>query len=215
MNEVYEMNEILTTFGSFIIGIIVGFAIYHFAIGKSKVSTQQKEIDKTKSELEEYKAKVNSHFNNTAELMGEVASSYQSLYNHMADQSQDLLSDADLTPFPLLEKTPIESEETVQADNSEQEIASVEAEAIEDINEADKQGEEGQVNDYDNVPIESDVAESDSKKETASDSAEASDDVKDVSETIAEITADTDEKIADSIEEFTDISKDESTKKTI
>ncbi|WP_413699512.1 YhcB family protein [Psychromonas sp. KJ10-10] len=100
MNEVYEMNEILTIFGSFIVGIIVGFVIYHFAIGKSKVSTQQEEIDKTKSELEQYKAKVNSHFTNTAELMGEVASGYQSLYKHMADQSQDLLSDADLTPFP-------------------------------------------------------------------------------------------------------------------
>lgn len=216
MNKVYEMNEILSMFGFFIGGIIVGFVLYHFILGKSKVSTQQKEIDKTKSELEQYKAKVNSHFTNTAELMGEVASSYQSLYNHMADQSQDLLSDADLTPFPLLEKTPIENEEVVQANNSEPEIASVEGKATLDINDADKQDKERQVNESDNIPTESDDAEqTDSNKETASNSTKASDNIEEVSESIAEVTADTSEKIANSIEKVTDISKDESPKKTV
>lgn len=204
MNEVYEMNELLTIFGSFIGGIIVGFVIYHFVFGKSKASTQQQEIDKTKSELEQYKAKVNSHFTNTAELMGEVASSYQSLYNHMADQSKDLLNDADLTPFPLLEKTPIENEEAVQSNDSEQEIASVEDEATSDSNESDKQDEEGQ------VPTESDDAE-----QSDNNSLEASDDVKETSESIADVTTDSDQKIADSVEEVTDTSKDESPKKPL
>lgn len=205
MNEVYEMNEILTTFGSFIVGIIVGFTIYHFAIGKSKAGTQQKEIDKTKSELEEYKAKVNSHFTNTAALMGEVASSYQSLYKHMADQSEDLLSDADLTPFPLLEKTPIENEDVAEEDNSEQAIASAE--------DADKQDEETQVNESDSVSPEPEDAEQSDNKKTA----EVSDDVKEDSESTVEATADNNEEKADSesAKEDIDSSKDESAKKTV
>lgn len=99
------INEILI----FLAGGIIGFVICRLTLGTKQKTAQQKELDSAKADLEQYKAQVSSHFNDSAKLMGQVASSYQALYTHMAGQSQTLLSDADTQPFPQL-KTPSEKE---------------------------------------------------------------------------------------------------------
>lgn len=199
MNEVYEMNEILSIFGSFIGGIIIGFIIYHFTIAKNKVTAQQQEMDKTKSELEEYKSKVNSHFTNTAELMGDVANSYQALYSHMANQSQDLLGDTELSPFPLLETTAVEEEE-YQVNTEEQEIASVENEETAKDNE-DPEPQETEVdNSEDSITETAEI-----KEETDLNEPEESN--KDIADESAPVTETTQEE--------TNTSEEEETKKTV
>jgi hypothetical protein len=105
------MSNILVFLGIFIAGGAIGFAIYHISLGKKKASKQQQELAQNKAELEQYKAKVNDHFMNSANLMQGVASSYQALHNHMASQSQSLLNDDDTVRFPLLNEIPQKSQE--------------------------------------------------------------------------------------------------------
>ena len=109
------INETLIFLVIFLAGGIIGFVICRITLGRKKAGAQQQELDQTKAELEHYKSQVNDHFTSSAELMGQVASSYQALYSHMAGQSQTLLSDTEVPPFPLL-KTP---EDTVLLDNNE------------------------------------------------------------------------------------------------
>jgi uncharacterized membrane-anchored protein YhcB (DUF1043 family) len=117
-----ETNEILIFLAIFLVGGIIGFVICRFTLGRKKEAAQQQELDSTKAELEHYKSQVNNHFTSSAELMEQVASSYQALYSHMAGQSQTLLGETDLSPFPLLKK-PYENkeEEPTRANEAAQE----------------------------------------------------------------------------------------------
>jgi len=117
-----ESNELIPLLLALIAGGIIGFLIYHLTLGRSNSSKQQEELEKNKIELEKYKAQVNDHFNSSAELMGQVASSYQALYSHMADQSQSLLGETAATQFPLLK----------EAENTNQEIEITEGEVNSD-----------------------------------------------------------------------------------
>ena len=105
-----SINEILLLV-IFLAGGIIGFVIYHLTLGKKLANTQQQELDQNKAELEQYKSKVNNHFTHSAELMEQVASSYQALYSHMASQSQSLLSDEDDPLFPMLKTPSVETQE--------------------------------------------------------------------------------------------------------
>jgi uncharacterized membrane-anchored protein YhcB (DUF1043 family) len=125
-----EWNELLPFFFTLLAGGLLGFLIYHITLGKSKTSKQQEELDKNKIELEKYKAQVNDHFNNSAELMGQVANSYQALYNHMADQSQSLLGESATTQFPLLKKSD-DTDEEIEIADTEAKPEKVEATATE------------------------------------------------------------------------------------
>ena len=106
-----NINEILLLLVTFLAGGIIGFVIYHMTLGKKLANTQQQELDQNKAELEQYKSKVNNHFTNSAELMEQVASSYQALYSHMASQSQSLLSGEDESPFPMLKTPSVKAQE--------------------------------------------------------------------------------------------------------
>ncbi len=109
------INEILI----FLVGGIIGFVICRFTLGTKQKAAQQKELESSKAEMEQYKAQVTNHFNDSAKLMGEVASSYQALYKHMAGQSQTLLSDSDIEiqPFPQLKTASEKKPEEAQATN--------------------------------------------------------------------------------------------------
>ncbi|MGB5444745.1 MAG: YhcB family protein [Psychromonas sp.] len=111
------INEILI----FLVGGIIGFVICRLTLG-----TKQKDLESTKADLEQYKAQVTNHFNDSAKLMGEVASSYQALYKHMAGQSQTLLSDSDIEtqPFPQLKTaSEIKPQETQTVEEATPETA--------------------------------------------------------------------------------------------
>ncbi|WP_354625751.1 DUF1043 family protein [Psychromonas sp. MME2] len=84
---------------------------------------QQQALAQSEAELQRYKSQVNDHFNSSADLMKQVANSYQALYTHMAGQSQSLLSENEKCPFPLLKTAmdvdPLNSEDIIPTDNKE------------------------------------------------------------------------------------------------
>jgi uncharacterized membrane-anchored protein YhcB (DUF1043 family) len=106
------MINVLIFLVIFIAGGAIGFGIYHMTLGKKRNGEKEQELEQAKTELEQYKAKVNNHFMNSADLMGQVASSYQALHTHMATQSQSLLNEEDISPFPLLNTPSPQAQET-------------------------------------------------------------------------------------------------------
>ncbi len=122
-----EMSEILLYLVIFGIGGIFGFMLCRITFGKKQAAAQQQELEDSKAELEHYKSQVNEHFTNSAELMEQVASSYQALYSHMAGQSQTLLGDSEMLPFAQLQslaekeqQAPDEVEEVLQTDAAQE-----------------------------------------------------------------------------------------------
>lgn len=162
-----ETNEIVTFLFTLVAGGIMGFIISHFVFASRKQNKQQKEIDANKEELEAYKAKVNNHFTDSAELMGQVANSYQALYNHMADQSQTLLDEDNHSHFPLL-KTPVETDLTEDGLDTEPTIGNVDDIDIEENTASNEESEEVVSSEENSEP----VTEQPTDTEEASDSAE-------------------------------------------
>jgi uncharacterized membrane-anchored protein YhcB (DUF1043 family) len=213
-----EVSEILSFIAIFLVGGIIGFVICRVTLGKKKEAAQQQELDQTKAELEDYKSQVNNHFNSSAELMGQVASSYQALYSHMAGQSQTLLSDMDVSPFPLL-KTPDEKkwEEQTRLNKTAQETSGNtmpedDGESVLDSNEAVLAASEA-VDDSNETAIDTSEALSDTNKTELDESetvSETNETALDKSETIAdsnEIALDTSETQSDSNETELDTSE--------
>ncbi len=97
-----------------ILGIIVGALVGYF-IGK-KYSTSELEKNRLEqalkektAELETFHAKVNGHFEKTAELFNHVSDSYQSLYDHMAKSSTQLCAGQTFQTIGKSEEAVIES----------------------------------------------------------------------------------------------------------
>lgn len=68
-----------------VVGIIIGAVAMRF--GNRKLRQQQAlqfELEKNKTELEEYREELVSHFARSAELLDNMADDYRQLYQHMA-----------------------------------------------------------------------------------------------------------------------------------
>lgn len=140
------MTNIIIFIVLFIVGGLVGFVIYHFTLGKRQSGVQRQELEQIKTELAQYKSKVNTHFKDSAALMGQVASSYQALHSHMANQSQSLLSDDNNSVFPLLNATSPESQDTSLLNNGGEDKTPVDEALDSDNSELKDTGETPQVN---------------------------------------------------------------------
>jgi uncharacterized membrane-anchored protein YhcB (DUF1043 family) len=82
-----------------VVGIIIGAVAMRF--GNRKLRQQQAlqfELEKNKTELEEYREELVSHFARSAELLDNMADDYRQLYQHMAKSSSSLLPDAMAKP---------------------------------------------------------------------------------------------------------------------
>lgn len=102
-----------------LLGIIIG-ALVGFVVGKKYSSN---EIEKNKleqalkektAELETFHAKVNGHFEKTAELFNHVSDSYQSLYDHMAKSSTQLCAGQTFQTIGKPEETALDSQAAVE-----------------------------------------------------------------------------------------------------
>ena len=68
-----------------VVGIVIGAVAMRF--GNRKLRQQQvlqNELDKSKTELEEYRQELVGHFARSAELLDNMARDYRQLYQHMA-----------------------------------------------------------------------------------------------------------------------------------
>lgn len=74
-------------------GLIIGALAMRFGNKKFREQRQtQYELDKTKSELDDYREELTTHFAHSAELLDKMADDYRQLYKHMAKGSQSFLS---------------------------------------------------------------------------------------------------------------------------
>ncbi|CDL82413.1 Z-ring associated protein ZapG [Xenorhabdus szentirmaii] len=104
-----------------LIGLIIGFIIGALAVrfGSSKLRQQnalQAELEKNRTELEEYRKELVSHFARSAELLDNMARDYRQLYQHMAKSSNELMPNMPLQDNPFnyrlneVEKSPATTE---------------------------------------------------------------------------------------------------------
>ncbi|WP_114192561.1 Z-ring associated protein ZapG [Edaphovirga cremea] len=89
-----------------LIGLVVGIAIGAVAMrfGNRKLRQQQSlqtELEKSKTELEEYRQELVGHFARSAELLDNMATDYRQLYQHMAKSSNNLLPDMPVADNPF------------------------------------------------------------------------------------------------------------------
>ncbi|MDQ7050639.1 MAG: DUF1043 family protein [Enterobacterales bacterium] len=74
-----------------IIGALVGFVVgKKYSLNEIEKNKLEQALKEKTAELETFHAKVNGHFEKTAELFNHVSDSYQSLYDHMAKSSTQL-----------------------------------------------------------------------------------------------------------------------------
>ncbi len=74
-----------------IVALAVG-ALIGYLMGRSggNNNDQQQELDDARKELEEYKAKVAGHFEETAEMVNQMTESYRGVYQKLATGAQTL-----------------------------------------------------------------------------------------------------------------------------
>lgn len=81
-----------------LIGLVVGLIIGALAMrfGNRKLRQQQalqNELEKSKTDLDQYRQELVNHFARSAELLDNMAKDYCQLYQHMATSSNNLLPD--------------------------------------------------------------------------------------------------------------------------
>ncbi|MGY0160117.1 Z-ring associated protein ZapG [Edwardsiella tarda] len=81
-----------------LIGLVVGLIIGALAMrfGNRKLRQQQAlqdELEKSKTDLDQYRQELVNHFARSAELLDNLAKDYRQLYQHMATSSNNLLPD--------------------------------------------------------------------------------------------------------------------------
>lgn len=120
MKAIFDVQQLSQfEFGAIIITVLIAGLVFGcllaYALLRQKNSSNADAADAIKEEFEEYKDKVDSHFNKTSEMFKDVTTQYKKLYDHMAVGAIEL-SKADTITMPRLEMQ--ESEQT-QADADE------------------------------------------------------------------------------------------------
>ena len=79
-------------------GVFLGMLINRlFNPGGSDANRLRQELESERSEMERYKAEVNSHFNKTSELVNELTQDYVKVYRHLAEGAQALSDTPEFT----------------------------------------------------------------------------------------------------------------------
>ncbi|RKS84722.1 hypothetical protein DES39_1937 [Orbus hercynius] len=85
-----------------ILGTIVGIILSTVLSPKSRKYNQAKrELDETKQELAAQKQMIVKHFSHSAEILDNMAKEFRRLYQHMAENSNSLISPNDLNALNI------------------------------------------------------------------------------------------------------------------
>lgn len=99
-----------------VVGAIIGMILSNIINPKLRNHRKiKKELEATKQELATQKQVIAKHFSHSAELLDNMAKDFRRLYQHMAENSNNLLADADLKD-PLYAPPAIEIDETLRVD---------------------------------------------------------------------------------------------------
>lgn len=99
-----------------IIGAIIGYLIARFSNANVKKQIKTiKKLEETKQQLEQQQKDLEQHFQQSAELMKNLAQNYQALYQHFGQASLTLLPNTEKPCFAeLLTTTQAEQAKTEQ-----------------------------------------------------------------------------------------------------
>lgn len=76
---------------TFAFGIGIGFLAAYLVIPRSgRIHELEKDLESSRAAHQEYRDKVNQHFQKTAELFEDMTDRYRAVYRHMADSAQVL-----------------------------------------------------------------------------------------------------------------------------
>ncbi|WP_434358347.1 Z-ring associated protein ZapG [Parasalinivibrio latis] len=89
------------------VGIVVGFLLARITRKNAdNAKALQKELDKTKYELEQYRQDLVDHFAQSAKLLESISKDYAKLHQHMAKTSSDLMPDLPEQDNPFTKPVP-------------------------------------------------------------------------------------------------------------
>lgn len=95
----------ITAIIAFTFGGIIGALIYsRFASNEQKTRELEKHLHDKQDELGQYQQEVREHFQETGDLLRQLATNYRDVHNHLA-QGAELLCD-DNTAGPMIKKLP-------------------------------------------------------------------------------------------------------------
>jgi len=92
--------EIITLIGFIAVAGIAFFVGQTFSTSQTEKKQLEEALKAKTEELEAFHSKVNNHFEKTAELFNHVSDSYQSLYDHMAQSSNQLCASPTFQALP-------------------------------------------------------------------------------------------------------------------
>jgi len=93
VNSVWQIGII-----ALVVGAVIGALAYRLLSPSVKQADKIKsELDMVREELSSYKASVNSHFNETSELVNDLTQNYVKVYRHLAEGAQTLGDSKTLT----------------------------------------------------------------------------------------------------------------------
>lgn len=75
-----------------IVGVLIGYLLGRSGGNDSRQLELIEQLDETQRELAEYKEKVTSHFEETANLVSNLTESYKAVHQHLATSSMELCS---------------------------------------------------------------------------------------------------------------------------
>lgn len=102
-----------------ILGIIIGVIATNIMSPKTrKYNIAKQELDEAKRELANQKQVIVKHFSHSAEILDNMAKDFRRLYQHMAENSSNLLSEEDIKnsvynspALEITETSPVEIQE--------------------------------------------------------------------------------------------------------
>jgi uncharacterized membrane-anchored protein YhcB (DUF1043 family) len=103
-----ETTVIIVAVSCLIIGALLGY----FLLGRLKPGQQsrtaiEKQFSDIQKQQRDYQQQVNHHFDHTAELLNDLAESYRSVHNHIAEGAKTLHSSGISPLQPLPEGRPV------------------------------------------------------------------------------------------------------------
>lgn len=107
--NVYELSTLVSTaLGCLIVGAGLGFFVLpRFKTEQQSRAALEKQINEMHKQQLDYQGQVSSHFDRTAELLNDLAESYRSVHNHIAQGAQDLHGTGISPLQPLPEGRPV------------------------------------------------------------------------------------------------------------
>lgn len=103
-----------------VLGLIIGIILTNVLSPKSRKYNQVKhELEDTKKELAAQKQMIVKHFSHSAEILDNMAKEFRRLYQHMAENSHNLMSQEELDS--ITSSTPLKiSEDELNAEGHDQ-----------------------------------------------------------------------------------------------